>query len=87
MATATQATNASANAATLPQGSINMPGVLVWFVAWGMVLGVLYSISKTRWGHTITYYVLWLSVVLVLVMHGGEISSILSLGNITQGQS
>jgi hypothetical protein len=87
MAAATQTATTQAAVATLPQGSINMPGVLVWFVAWGMVLGVLYGISRTRAGHTITYYVLWLSVVLVLVSHGGEISSILAQGNITQGQS
>lgn len=90
MATATTAAATAATqqqTASLPAGRISMPGVLAWFSAWAIVLGVLYGISKTKWGHTIVYYVLWLGVVLVVVSHSSTIAGILQQGNITQGQS
>ena len=64
-----------------------MPGVFAWFIAWAIILGVLYGLSRTRAGKTIVYYVLWLSVVFVVVSHYSAISGVLTQGNITQGQS
>lgn len=92
MATATSTTPTTPSTpttpavATLPSGSMSMPGVFAWFIAWAIVLGTLYGLSRTRAGKTIVYYVLWLSVVLVVVTHYSAISGVLTQGNITQGQ-
>jgi hypothetical protein len=79
-------TQATPAVATLPQGSISMPGVFAWFIGWAILLGVLYGLSKTRAGKTIVYYSLWLAVVLVVVAYGKAWNSIfVSAGIIPQG--
>lgn len=68
-------------------GPISMPAAVTWAAAWLLVLGVLWGISRTNWGRPITYYSLWLMVVLSVVTHYGTISDILNKGNISYGQS
>ena len=58
----------------------------VWIAGWILLIVVLVLISKTRPGLVITYYVLWLSIILLLVTHSSDISNLFNQANITQGQ-
>lgn len=48
---------------------MNNTSALSFFVAWGIILGTLFGFSRNDAGKRITYYTLWLMIVLVLVTH------------------
>lgn len=57
-----------------------------WIAAWILIIAVLVLLAQSKAGHAIVYYVLWLSVVFILVTHSNAISTIFQEGNILQGQ-
>ena len=57
-----------------------------WIAAWTLIIVVLAIIAQTKAGHAIVYYILWLSVVFILVTHNSAITTIFQEGNILQGQ-
>ncbi len=63
----------------------SMPGFAVWVAAWLLIIGFLWMLANTKWGHPIVYYTMWMSIVFVLVTHYGTIQNIFNIGNITQG--
>ena len=54
-----------------------MTGALTWISTWIIMILLLVMISATRWGRSIVYYLLWLAVVLLLVTHADELSSLI----------
>ena len=64
-----------------------MSSVGAWIAAWVIIIAGLYFLARSPWGAAIVYYVLWLSVILLLITHSDVISSVLTAGNVTQGQS
>ena len=58
----------------------------IWVAGWLMLITVLYLLTRNRAGQTIVYYVLWLSIVLLLVTHSDSISQLFQQANIFQGQ-
>lgn len=48
---------------------MNNTTALQFFVAWGIIIGSLFGLSRFDAGKRITYYALWLAIVLVLVTH------------------
>lgn len=53
-----------------------------WLVSWLMMLLLLLTLAQTEWGKRIVYYVAWLSVVLLIVTHSSELTSL--FGGFTQ---
>lgn len=58
----------------------------IWLAGWLVLIVFLYAIAKTTAGAAAVYYILWLSVVLLLVTHSDEITGIFQAANIFQGQ-
>jgi hypothetical protein len=54
--------------------------MMQWLLAWFLLFLMLYILSRTRSGHTIIYYVAWLSVVLLVITHYDMIDSIFKKG-------
>ncbi len=52
-----------------------MSGVISWVGTWITMILLLVILSKTRWGKTLVYWLLWLAVILLLVSHADEISN------------
>lgn len=48
-------------------------GVYKFFIGWLLIIGLFYGLSKFETGQKILYYMLWLSVILVLVAYQEEI--------------
>lgn len=48
---------------------MNNTSALQFFVAWGLIIGSLFGLSRFDAGKRVTYYALWLAIVLVLVTH------------------
>lgn len=80
MATNSPTSNSSSSTGT-PLASFG-----AWIAGWILLIVVLVLISKTKPGAVITYYVLWLSIILLLVTHSSDISNLFNQANITQGQ-
>lgn len=55
-----------------------MTGVVTWVSTWLIMILFLVMMSKTKAGKTIVYYLLWLSVLLLLFTHADELSSLVS---------
>lgn len=53
-----------------------------WFAAWILFIVLLVAIAQVRAGRTLLYYLLWLAVVLLVVSHYQEITSIFAQGGI-----
>lgn len=53
-----------------------MTGMVKWVSTWLIMIMFLVIISNTGWGRSIVYYLLWLAVILLLVTHSDELSSL-----------
>jgi hypothetical protein len=60
-------------------------GIMGWLLAWLLMGLLLYTLSRTQPGHVIIYWTAWLLVLLLLVTHSQQISSILQGGNFGNG--
>ena len=47
-----------------------------WLASWLVMLIFLLALAQTEWGKRIVYYLAWLSVLLLVVSHFGEFSSL-----------
>ena len=47
-----------------------------WLASWLVMLIFLVALAQTEWGKRIVYYLAWLSVLLLVVSHFGEFSSL-----------
>lgn len=56
-----------------------MTGVVSWISTWTIMILLLVVLSKTSWGKSIVYYVLWLAVILLLVTHADEIKGMVNM--------
>lgn len=65
---------------TLSNGAQQPPSAFSFFLAWTIILIILYGFSRFDAGKRITYYVLWLMVVLVVVVRAGDITSLINQG-------
>src|SRR6185437_3491053 len=65
------------------QGGQLMQGVVSWLGAWLLFIVLAVVLSKTAWGKTVVYYVLWLSILLLVVTRSDEIASLFKAGNIS----
>lgn len=52
--------------------------VLQWFTSWIIMILLIIFMARTAWGKTIVYYLLWLALVLLLVLHADELSSLIN---------
>jgi hypothetical protein len=52
---------------------------ITWITTWVVMILLLVMISSTGWGKSIVYYLLWLAVILLLVSHADELSSLINL--------
>ena len=66
--------------------SVPLAGFGIWVAGWLLLLTVLYLLTRNRAGETIVYYILWLSIVLLLVTHSDSITQLFQQANIFQGQ-
>lgn len=57
-----------------------MTGVVTWASTWIIMILLLVMVSKTGWGRSIIYYLLWLAVILLLVSHADDLSSMFDSG-------
>ena len=55
-----------------------MTGAFVWIVTWLLLIAVLVALAGTSWGKPIVYYTLWLAVVLLVVSHATELTSLVN---------
>lgn len=53
--------------------------IVSWFGTWLMMIVLLIVLAQTRWGRPIVYGLLWLAVLLLLVSHADELTSMFSL--------
>lgn len=56
-----------------------MTGAFKWIATWIIFIALLAVFAQTTWGKGITYWALWLLVVLLLVTHADELTSIIDL--------
>ena len=66
--------------------NVPLAGFGIWVAGWLLLLTVLYLLTRNRAGETIVYYILWLSIVLLLVTHSDSITQLFQQANIFQGQ-
>lgn len=66
--------------------NVALAGFGIWVAGWLLLITVIYLLSRNRAGQTIVYYILWLSIVLLLVSHSDSITQIFQQANIFQGQ-
>ena len=57
-------------------------GAVTFIGAWLIVIVLGVALASQGWGKTILYYVLWLAVILLILTHVTEISSMLNAGGI-----
>ena len=55
-----------------------MNGAAKWLATWLMMILLLLFLSKTSWGRPIVYGLLWLAILLLLVTHADELTSLFS---------
>lgn len=56
-----------------------MLGALSWLTTWIIMIAFLAIIAQTSWGRTIVYWLLWLAVLLLLVTHADELTSLFNI--------
>lgn len=56
-----------------------MIGALSWITTWVIMIALLALIAQTSWGRVIVYWLLWLALLLLLVTHADELSSIVNI--------
>lgn len=63
----------------------NLTSAFNYLAAWLLFLLIIAALAQTEIGKKIVYYVLWLGVVLLLVSHADEITSIFKNAGIVNG--
>lgn len=48
-----------------------------FFIGWFIIIGMFWGSTRFEGTRTLTYYVLWLSIVLLLVTHSNEFGSLI----------
>jgi predicted aspartyl protease len=61
-----------------------MNSAFSFFIAWSLIVVLFWTGSRFEGTRTIEYYVLWLSVVLMLVTHYKELTTILEASGLPQ---
>lgn len=56
-----------------------MTGAITWISTWVIMILLLVLVSKTSWGKPIVYWFMWLAVVLLLVTHADELTSLIDV--------
>jgi hypothetical protein len=56
-----------------------------FFLGWTVIFLILYAMTKSKVGKKLLYYILWLLLVLVLVTHSNEITTLINSTGITSG--
>lgn len=59
-------------------------GFIQWFTAWSLLIVIGIALSKTTPGAKVVHYVIWLSIVLILVTRYKEIASIFTIPGTNQ---
>lgn len=54
-----------------------MSGFYPFVVGWGIILALFVGSTRYEGTRTITYYVLWLAIVLTLVTHANELTTLI----------
>lgn len=62
-------------------------GLAVWFAAWVVLIAVGFVLSRSEGGRSVIYYILWLSILLLIVTRSSDIATLFQQGNITQGNT
>lgn len=57
-----------------------------FFLGWTLIILALWGMVKTRTGNIIVYYLLWGSIVLLLITHGDEITTIFTQSGLLTGK-
>lgn len=55
-----------------------MTGALAWITKWAVLILLVIVIARTEIGNRLIYYMLWLSVLLLVVTNADAISSIIT---------
>lgn len=55
-----------------------MTGAVTWLATWIVMLTLLFVVAQTAWGRTIVYWFLWMGVLLLLVSHADELTSLIN---------
>lgn len=58
-----------------------------FFIGWGVIIALFWGATKLEWSKTIIYYVLWLSIVLLIVTHSQNLQSIIAGSGIQEASS
>lgn len=53
--------------------------MLKFLSTWTIMILLIVLLARTSWGRPIVYWVLWLAVVLLIVTHGEELSSLVDV--------
>lgn len=61
------------------------PSLVTWLAAWILLIAGGIALSKTSWGTSLLYYVIWLAIILLLITHYAEVEALFTAGNVTQG--
>lgn len=56
-----------------------MIGAVKWLATWLIMISLLAIMAQTSWGRTIVYWLMWLAVLLLLVTHADELTSMFDL--------
>lgn len=67
---------------TSPAGAQN---AFTWLASWLVMILVLIALAQSEWGKRLVYYLAWLAVVLLIVMHSSEFTSL--FGNFAPASS
>lgn len=53
--------------------------MLKFLSTWAIMILLLVLLAKTSWGKTVVYWLLWLAVVLLIVTHSEELTSLVDI--------
>ena len=56
-----------------------MTGAFRWIATWIIFIALIAIFARTSWGKGISYWALWLLVVLLIVTHADELTSVIDL--------
>ncbi len=80
-------TPVSPTTSTTSTSTIGAGSFALWAIAWLVLIAILWGFSRTKWGHVIVSYTLWLLVILVFVTHWAVLQELFTAGNPFQGQT
>lgn len=52
-------------------------GAYKFFIGWLVILGLFYGSTKLEGTRTLTYYILWLNIVLLIVVHSDVVKGLI----------